>query len=417
VLRTAAELAPFFLLALARGLWSIHTQSEVIERTAGLGLEGRLAVMGPVFVTYLCQLFWPADLSAHYTWPPLSAAEPRVLLSWGLVAILAGALLVWGRRDRRVAFAALLAGIGIFPTSNLIPAPFLQADRYTHMALVGVAYLVVAGWTGVGRLVRLPRAGVVAALVAWAAIVLVPATWSRTAAWRTSCTLWRDTVARAPAHAPARNNLGLCLRGEENLEGAEQEFRRALALDESNAEAWNNLGMLLRRQGRLEEARDALVRAVGLEPDRATSHRNLAKVHHELGELGPAEVLLRRAVELDPRRPISYSALGFLLAEQGRHQEAEQWLRRGLAVRETAEVHNNLAWLLLQTERVEEGLEHARRAVELRPGFAAAWDTLGVALARAGRSDEAREAFERALELNPELKLSDEHAEEELGPL
>ena len=110
-------------------------------------------------------------------------------------------------------------------------------------------------------------------------------------------------------------------------------------------------------------------------------------------------------------------ALGFLLAEQGHHQEAERWLRRGLAVRETAEVHNNLAWLLLQTGRVEEGLEHARRAVELRPGFAAAWDTLGVTLARAGRSDEAREAFERALELNPELKLSHDLAEEELRPL
>ena len=67
-----------------------------------------------------------------------------MIASWCGLLALAGAVALWGRRDRRVAFAGLLALAGLFPTSNLIAAPFLQADRYTHMALVGVAYLVVA---------------------------------------------------------------------------------------------------------------------------------------------------------------------------------------------------------------------------------------------------------------------------------
>ena len=64
-----------------------------------------------------------------------------------------------------------------------------------------------------------------------------------------------------------------------------------------------------------------------------------------------------------------------------------------------------------------EGLVHARRAVELHPEFAAAWDTLGVALARTGSDDEARVAFETALRINPELDATRTHLSEELAPL
>jgi Flp pilus assembly protein TadD len=416
-LRVVALLAPFFVLALARGLWSIHTQAEVVERTAAMGLADRLAAMGPVSITYLCQLFWPMNLSAHYAWPPLDWGDPRVIGSWAFVLALAGAVALWGRRDRRVAFAGLLAVAGLFPTSNLIAAPFLQADRYTHMALVGVAYLVVAGAWSSSRKVRLPPVAAGVAVAAWLAIVLVPTTWARTAVWKSSCSLWRDTVAHAPTHSPALSNLGLCLLGEGNFEGAELEFRKALALDSSNAEAWNNLGTLLLGQKRPEEARDAFHQAIALDPRRSTPHRNVAKAYHELGELGRAEFHLRRAIELAPRRPAAYSALGFLLADQGRTGEAERWLREGLAMRETPDTHNNLAWLLLETGRTKEGLLHARQAVRLRPKFAAAWDTLGVALARAGQPDEAREAFERALTLNPDLQAPRDHLEKELEPL
>ena len=107
--------------------------------------------MGPVLVTYLRQLFWPNDLSVHYAWPPMSLTEGRVLLAWALVLGLVGAWAMWARRDRRVAFAGLIALIGLAPTANVIPAPYLQADRYTHMALVGVSYLVVAGLAASGR--------------------------------------------------------------------------------------------------------------------------------------------------------------------------------------------------------------------------------------------------------------------------
>jgi Flp pilus assembly protein TadD len=172
--------------------------------------------------------------------------------------------------------------------------------------------------------------------------------------------------------------------------------------------------MLLLRLERPDDAGEALGRAVGLQADNPTVRRNLAKAHHVRGDLVQAEQELRRSLELDPRAPITYSVLGFVLSEQGRTEEAERWLRTGLELRETPGLHNNLAWLLVENGRPEEGAEHARRAIALRPNFAAAWDTLGVALARAGSRDEAREAFARALSLNPELEAPRKHMQEEL---
>ncbi len=222
---------------------------------------------------------------------------------------------------------------------------------------------------------------------------------------------------KVPAHVAARNNLGMCLLEREEFEEAEQEFRTALALEIGHANAWNNLGMLLMRMERAPEARDALARAIVLEPDNPTTHRNLGKVYYELRQPAASEQQLRRSLELDPEAPVTYSVLGFLLAEQGRGAEGEDVLRTGLAIRETPGLLNNLAWLLVEQGRTDEGLVHARRAVELHPEFAAAWDTLGVALARTGSDDEAREAFETALRINPELDATRTNLSEELAPL
>jgi Tfp pilus assembly protein PilF len=322
---------------------------------------------------------------------------------------------VWARADRRIAFAALLVLAGVAPVANVIPAPFLQADRYTHLPLVGVAYVVVAAAAGIGHRLRAHPAVVAGALAIWISVVLAPATWARTGVWRNGCTLWGDTVARSPEFPHARNNLGVCFLREGDLERAEQEFSAALRLSAGFADPWSNLGLLRSRQGRLGEAREAFERALALAPEHPETHTNLALTYHELGEPSRAESHLRRAIALAPRNPEPYAALGFLLGEQHRPEEAAEWLERGLEIHESATLHNNLAWVLLQSHRLEEALAHARRAVELGPELATAWDTLGVALARAGHTEEARRSLERALALNPRLELARHHLEQELG--
>jgi len=78
---------------------------------------------------------------------------------------------------------------------------------------------------------------------------------------------------------------------------------------------------------------------------------------------------------------------------------ARQWAR--LAPQDPT-AHNNLAWWLLYAEGFPEALAEAEIAVRLDTTAAYIYDTYGVALARAGRFEEAEAALTRAVLLNPE---------------
>ena len=49
----------------------------------------------------------------------------------------------------------------------------------------------------------------------------------------------------------------------------------------------------------------------------------------------------------------------------------------------------------------QEALYRWRRAVEIDPSYAAAWNNLGIAYEHKGQFDDAREAYEKSLELEP----------------
>jgi tetratricopeptide (TPR) repeat protein len=71
---------------------------------------------------------------------------------------------------------------------------------------------------------------------------------------------------------------------------------------------------------------------------------------------------------------------------------------------ERAQGLNNLAWLLAtcpdpRARHAERAVFFARRALELAPEDGNTWNTLGVALYRAGALDEGRRAFARAMDL------------------
>ncbi len=73
-------------------------------------------------------------------------------------------------------------------------------------------------------------------------------------------------VAGAPADV--WNNRGVCQKSMQNSAGAEESFRRALALQPDSPQVLANLGFLLYERMRYEEARPLLRRAHELDPDR-----------------------------------------------------------------------------------------------------------------------------------------------------
>ena len=85
-----------------------------------------------------------------------------------------------------------------------------------------------------------------------------------------------------------------------DIGGAEQIFRRALALNPGLMAAWSNLGLVLREQGRAEEAIDCLGRAVEIAPRSAVARFNLAAALMTSARTDEALVHFRESIRLDP---------------------------------------------------------------------------------------------------------------------
>ncbi len=112
-----------------------------------------------------------------------------------------------------------------------------------------------------------------------------------------------------------------------NYTEAEQEFRKALALNPDNASALNYLGYMLADRGiRLEEARDLIAKAVELEPKNGAYLDSLGWVLFRLNKLPEAEAKLREALEQMSRDPTVHDHLGDVYFHEGKIREAiAQW--------------------------------------------------------------------------------------------
>lgn len=82
--------------------------------------------------------------------------------------------------------------------------------------------------------------------------------------------------------------------------GAEQSFRRALALNPGLMPAWSNLGQVLWEQGRARDALACHARAVEIDPGSAVARLNLGVVLMNTGRTADSVAQFREAVRLDP---------------------------------------------------------------------------------------------------------------------
>lgn len=123
-----------------------------------------------------------------------------------------------------------------------------------------------------------------------------------------------------------------------------------------------------------------------------------------IGILAPLGAWLRPKV-----RVIGWVPLVALLAFLSWKQSAQYRGKQELWIETIA--RNPKAWMALSNRgislvlegRMDEGIEHLRRAIEVRGVYPKAWGNLGSALLRHGRHEEAIEAYQQVLRQDPSL--------------
>lgn len=205
-----------------------------------------------------------------------------------------------------------------------------------------------------------------------------------------------------PADAGLQSNLGTALQKLGRAREALACHRRAVELEPSSHINHYNLGNALMEAGKDAEAAECFRRAVALHPDHVRSLNNLGLVLRASGDLAEAEENFRRALTIDPDFAAAHANLGSALAALDRREEALPHLRRAVALApDQADNHFNLGNAL--SGDAAEASACFRRAVDLRPGWAAAHLALGRACFSLGSLEEAADHLARAAEHDPAM--------------
>ena len=377
---------------------------------------------------YLWLALWPhplvIDYGTHWVHRVGEVAPYAVVL----ILLAAATLLALWRRPVPgfvgAWFFAILAPTSVMPgTTQMI---------VEHRVYLPLAAIVVGGvaalraWTG-----RHWWRVTMALVVGWGVL-----TAQRNEDYRSELALWGDAVAKRPANATARLNLGLALSLAGRTPEAMGQFQAALQIQPDNAEAHNNLGIALDHSGHLPEAIEHYQAALRIRPDLAGTHYDLAEalahsgripeaIEHyaaalkikpdfvraqyhlavlldHAGSLPAAIAHYQAALQINPDNAEAHNNLGDALFRTGRTVEAAREYEAALGIQpDFARAHYNLGLALVQLERVTEAIRHYETALRLQPDFAEAANNLGALLCQQGRNEEGVAKITEALRLRP----------------
>ncbi len=216
--------------------------------------------------------------------------------------------------------------------------------------------------------------------------------------------LFQQAIAADPGYAPAHSGIADATAlmvsnwfGPRELYGsASAAARRAIELDPSLAEGHASLGFIkLHADWDWAGAEQELRRAIALNPSYVTAQRWLSTFLSATGRFDEALPLAERAMQLDPLSILTRVNLGVVHAFGGRYEHAERQFRQAVAMEPGFESAQSwLAITLAMRGKAEEAVAYARSAAELSP---AGDCNLASVYALLGRTDEAEAVLARGL--------------------
>ncbi len=235
-------------------------------------------------------------------------------------------------------------------------------------------------------------------------------------------TTWRDRVARwvvrvgggaefeAPATSKGFLRRGTWRRDAGDVEGAIEDFTKAIELDPGNSAALALRGASRYVRGELEAAAADLRRATEVDPENPFSYHVAGQVRCQTGDYQGAVVDLSRAIEKGGTAAEIYALRGTARAGLGDAGGALADLDRAVAIDPlSAEIFEARGGVYQEQGRSDLALRDYSRALELDPSYDRAYIGRAKSLSDLSRLEEAVADYTRAIELGTEYELAHYH--------
>ena len=205
-----------------------------------------------------------------------------------------------------------------------------------------------------------------------------------------------DSVRALRAMALSLQEAGLGAEAAGALE-------KALKLAPSDPEAWYRYGILDAASGRAGAGVEKLRKAIGLDPSLPEKSRRLAEALLLTGDLDGAMAALADALKTDPYDEDAWDLAGRILLEKGQTDQAMFDFERAVKLRPGSAPHLfDYALALARAGRLDDAQQRAESALQSQADFAEAHELLGGIFEQKRQMSQAAAEYRRTLELKPE---------------
>jgi serine/threonine-protein kinase len=203
-------------------------------------------------------------------------------------------------------------------------------------------------------------------------------------------------------------------RNEPDLRKGIEYFRQAVEVDPNFALAWSGLAdsyALLPHYSETSNPevkatiRAAAAKALEVDPNLAEAHNSRAVflATYEWNFL-EAEEEFRQAIKLNPNYATAHHWLSIILSWQLRDYEAVEEMKRALEIEPLSRIMNNdFGNTFLYQKQTDKAIEQFKKTLELYPEFPQGHHSLALALAKAGKYQEAIAEQNKAITLGGRL--------------
>ena len=417
--RDMRRMLPFFAVGVGLAALNVWFQTHDTEETIrNVAFVDRTLGAGGAVWFYLCKAIWPFDLAPIYPSWNIDAANWVWWIPLCGAAFATGALLVaarpWTSARNRFSpfwFAWVFFGVALFPVMGLCDVGFMKyalvADRYLHLALLGIVALAAAG---IGIVCSRGRGNLRWAAIATAALVVVVfsfLSWRQSGLYIDRFTLFQAAKEKNPDCWMIYHTLGTWELNQNRPQASLDYFLKALDLcpheDIDRAQIHERYGLALFKLGRTREGIEQFESAFAVgkpTPD------IIEKLRHAYRETGKIDKLLdfdSRLTTLFPRNPVFHNSFGLTLAQTGRLPEAIEQYRQAIELDpKNAETFNNLGAAYYRRGDIQRAMGCYQQALQCKPDYAEAFNNLGTAYYHRGDIQQAVGCYQRALQCNPD---------------
>lgn len=350
-----------------------------------------------VFLHYFKLLLfpWPGWLNID-TYFPLSKGFFELKTFVSFLIILAIIVFAFKMRKKNVfiSFFIFWFFIILIPTSSFMPIEDVLFERRLYLPSLG--FIFIALW--LGQKIDLKK---ITAFILILVVLFSFWTFQRNKAWKTQFTLWNDALKKSPHKPRTHINLGFLYLKAQDLQRAEDHFKKAIELDPNSANAHLNLGLVYLLKKDYDSALKEYELALKIRPDYPAAYSGLGTVYRKKGELEKAEKNYRKAIELEPKFAEAYANLAIVLGQKNQTQEAIELLKKSISLNpEIPEAYFNLGLLYRQIKDFTLSLNCFQKAVQLNPYYLEARFYLGISFLENRLPNRAKKEYEILLKHN-----------------